>query len=352
MKSASVKRSRWKETQEERRVSEPRLYSGNANPALAASIARELGIGLGAIRVSQFTDGEISVKIEESARGQDVFVIQPTCRPVNRNLMELLIMIDAFRRASARRITAVMPYYGYARQDKKLKPREPVTARLIANLITVAGATRALCLDLHAGQIQGFFDIPVDHLIAGPLIGETLLKQGLAGPDTVVVSPDVGGVARARALAEQLGSPIAIIAKRRPEPNKVEILEIVGDIAGRTCVMIDDMIDTGGSIVQGAMKLMDRGAKEVHACCTHGVLSGDALARVAQSPLTSLMVTDSIPLPSAGPNGAPVAEHSEAPLPLEKIKVISVAKLLAEAIARIHSEGSVSEIFTEFRRYT
>lgn len=322
-------------------MSELKLFSGNANPALAAAIARELDTELGAICVSQFTDGEISVKIDESARGLDVFLIQPTCRPVNRNLMELLIMIDAFRRASARRITAVMPYYGYARQDKKLKPREPVTARLIANLITVAGASRALCLDLHAGQIQGFFDIPVDHLIAGPLIGEALIKRGLAGPDTVVVSPDVGGVARARALAEQLGSPIAIIAKRRPEPNQVEILEIVGDIAGRTCVMVDDIIDTGGSIVHGASKLLDRGAREVHACCTHGILSGDALNRVAQSSLTSLMVTDSVPLPSA-----PVPEGA-----VNKIQVISVAKLLAEAIARIHADVSVSEMFTEYARY-
>ncbi|MBM3493624.1 MAG: ribose-phosphate pyrophosphokinase, partial [Armatimonadetes bacterium] len=268
----------------------------------------------------------------------NVFVVQPTCRPVNRNLMELLIMVDAFRRASARRITAVMPYYGYARQDKKLKPREPVTARLIANLITVAGASRALCLDLHAGQIQGFFDVPVDHLIAGPLIGETLLKRGLAGPGTVVVSPDVGGVARARGLAEQLESPIAIIAKRRPEPNQVEILEIVGDVAGRTCVMIDDMIDTGGSIVQGAVKLLERGATAVHACCTHGVLSGDALDRVEKSPLTSLMVSDSIPLPEGGSATG-------------KIRVISVAKLLANAIARIHADESVSEMFTEFGRY-
>ncbi|NLI01580.1 MAG: ribose-phosphate pyrophosphokinase [Chthonomonadales bacterium] len=319
-----------------------RVFSGNANPKLAENIAAELGVELGRVQVSQFADGEISVKIEESARGLDVFVIQPTCRPVNRNLMELLIMVDAFRRASAKRITAVMPYYGYARQDKKVKPREPVTARLIANLITVAGANRVLCLDLHAGQIQGFFDIPVDHLIAGPLIGETLIKRGLAGPGTVVVSPDVGGVARARALAEQLESPIAIIAKRRPEPNQVEILEIVGDVAGRTCVMVDDMIDTGGSIVQGAVKLLERGATEVHACCTHGVLSGDALQRVLQSPLASLMVTDSIPLPSLDGDAAAVAS---------RIRVISVAKLLAGAIERIHADHSVSEMFTEYGRY-
>lgn len=314
-----------------------RLYCGNANPTLARDIASAMGVELGRMQVDQFSDGEISVKIEESARGLDVFIIQPTCRPVNRNLMELLIMIDAFRRASARRITAVMPYYGYARQDKKVKPREPVSARLVANLVTVAGASRALCIDLHAGQIQGFFDIPMDHLVAGPLVGRALHECGLEGPSVAVVSPDVGGVARARAMAEQLNSSLAIIAKRRPEPNQVEIREVVGEIARRRCVLVDDMIDTGGSIVQGAAKLMDMGATEVHACCTHGVLSGDALERLDQSVLTSLMVTDTIPLPEQGPR--------------RKVRVISVAKMLADAILRIHEDASVSAMFGEYSRY-
>jgi len=319
-------------------VDDLRLFCGNSNPALAQSIADEMGVALGRMQVGSYADGEISVKIEESARGLDVFVIQPTCRPVNQNLMEMLIMLDAFRRASARRITAVMPYYGYGRQDKKVKPREPVSARLVANLITVAGASRALCIDLHAGQIQGFFDIPVDHLIAGPLIGQALKERGLEGPSVAVVSPDVGGVARARSLAEQLDSSLAIIAKRRPEPNQVEIREVVGDIARRVCVLVDDMIDTGGSIVQGALKLMDMGAASVHACCTHGVLSGEALESVADSPLASLMVTDTIPLPEGHP--------------VEKVQVISVAKLLADAIKRIHHDTSVSAMFSEYARYS
>jgi ribose-phosphate pyrophosphokinase len=319
-------------------VDDLRLFCGNANPALARRIAAEMGVELGRMEVGEYSDGEISVKIEESARGLDVFVIQPTCRPVNQNLMEMLIMLDAFRRASARRITAVMPYYGYGRQDKKVKPREPVSARLVANLITVAGANRALCIDLHAGQIQGFFDIPMDHLIAGPLIGQALKERGLEGPSVAVVSPDVGGVARARSLAEQLDSSLAIIAKRRPEPNQVEIREVVGDIRRRICVLMDDMIDTGGSIVQGAEKLLDMGASAVHACCTHGVLSGEALERVADSPLASLMVTDTIPLPQ---------DH-----PVAKVQVISVAKLLADAIKRIHHDASVSAMFSEYAKYT
>ena len=311
-----------------------RIFTGNANPALAASIAAVLDTPLGEICVKQFSDGEIFVKIEESARGQDIFIVQPTCSPVNDNLMELLIMIDAFRRASARRITVVLPYYGYARQDKKIKPREPVTARLVANLITHAGASRVLCLDLHAGQIQGFFDLPVDHLYAGPLIADHLKAEGLYDGNTVVVSPDVGGVARARALAEHLKTSIAIIAKRRPQPNQVEIMEIIGNVSGKVCIMIDDMIDTGGSIVQGAEALMDRGATAVHACCTHGILSGTAIARVDCSPLRSLVVTDTIPLP----------ESKRHP----KIKVLSVAPLLADAIFRIHEDNSVSELFSHY----
>ena len=311
-----------------------RIFSGNANQPLAARIAKEFGRPLGDIMVKQFSDGEICVKIEESARGQDIFIVQPTCGPVNDNLMELLIMIDAFRRASAQRITVVLPYYGYARQDKKVKPREPVTARLVANLITQAGASRVLCLDLHAGQIQGFFDLPVDHLYAGPLIADYLISAGLHNGNICVVSPDVGGVARARALAENLKTSIAIIAKRRPEPNKVEIMEIIGDVQGKICVMVDDMIDTGGSIVQGAEALIERGATAVHACCTHGILSGNAVERVNGSPLRSLVITDTIPLPP----------DKQSP----KIKVLSVAPLLADAILRIHQDNSVSELFQHY----
>ncbi len=311
-----------------------RIFTGNANPKLAAAIAAELHTPLGEIVVKQFSDGEICVKIEESARGQDIFIVQPTCNSVNDNLMEVLIMIDAFRRASASRITVVLPYYGYARQDKKVKPREPVTARLVANLISHAGASRVLCLDLHAGQIQGFFDLPVDHLYAGPLIADYLIGEGLYNGNTVVVSPDVGGVARARALAEHLKSPIAIIVKRRPQANQVEIMEIIGDVAGKTCVMIDDMIDTGGSIVQGAEALIQRGAKEVHACCTHAILSGNAIERINNGPLKSLVVTDTIPL----------APEKQSP----KIKILSVAGLLADAIVRIHEDNSVSELFSGY----
>ncbi len=314
-----------------------RIFTGNANPALATAIAEDLNSPLGAIVVKKFSDGEISVKIDESARGQDIFIVQPTCYPVNDNLMELLIMIDAFRRASAQRITVVLPYYGYARQDKKMQPREPVTARLIANLITQAGASRVLCLDLHAGQIQGFFDLPVDHLYAGPLIAQYLIDNGIYNGNTVVVSPDVGGVARARALAESLKTPIAIIAKRRPEPNKVEIMEIIGDVQGKICVMIDDMIDTAGTIVQGAQALIDRGASAVHACCTHPILSGSAIEKIADSPLQTLLVTDTVPLP----------EDKKIP----KIKVLSVAPLLADAILRIHEDTSVSELFRHYARH-
>lgn len=311
-----------------------RIFTGNANPALAAGIAAELGTPLGEISVSTFSDGEISVKIEESARGQDIFIVQPTCAPVNDNLMELLIMCDAFRRASARRITVVLPYYGYARQDKKIKPREPVTARLVANLITRAGASRVLCLDLHANQIQGFFDMPVDHLYAGPLIAEYLIGERLDDANCVVVSPDVGGVPRARALAEHLHTPIAIIAKRRPEPNKVEIIEIIGDVSGKVCIMIDDMMDTGGTICVGAEALKARGADEVHVCCTHAILSGKAVERLASSPVRKLVVTDTIPLPLD-------KRHP-------KIHVLSVAPLLADAILRIHEDNSVSELFRHY----
>ena len=311
-----------------------RIFAGNSNPRLAESIARELGLSPGKMVVSRFSDGEIRVKVDESARGMDAFIIQSTCCPVNENIMELLIMIDAFRRASAKRITCVIPYYGYARQDKKVKPREPVSARLVANLLTVAGASRILTVDLHAEQIQGFFDLPVDHLFAGPIIAEYLINKGLSNADTVVVSPDVGGVARARALAEMLKTPIAIIAKRRPEPDQAEVVEIIGDVKGRTAVMIDDIIDTAGSIVQGATALKDRGATKIYACCTHPVLSGNAVERLEAAPIEETVVTDTIPSRTERQSG--------------KISMLSVAPLLANAIGRIHKDQSVSELFEEY----
>ncbi|GMV35806.1 MAG: ribose-phosphate pyrophosphokinase [Fimbriimonadales bacterium] len=308
-----------------------KLFTGNANPELSERIAESLGTTLGQIRCSRFSDGEIRVQIEESTRGDDVFIIQPTCAPVNDNLMELLIMLDAFRRASARRISVVMPYYGYARQDKKVKPREPVSARLVANLITNAGADRIMCVDLHADQIQGFFDLPVDHLYAGPLIGQYLIEHEMHLRDTVVVSPDVAGVPRARRLAEQLGAPIAIIAKRRPEPNKVDIMEIIGEVEGKTCIMIDDMIDTAGSIVQGADALFHRGAVDVVACCTHGVLSGDAPKRLESSGISLVVCTDTVPI--------------DRTKRFPKLTVLPAAPLLAEAIRRVHLDMSVSSLF-------
>ncbi len=313
-----------------------RIFSGNANPALAGKIAHHLGLPLGRLHVARFADGEVQVKVDESVRGMDVFLVQPTCAPVNETLMEVLILTDAFRRASARRITLVMPYYGYARQDKKIKPREPVTARLVADLITTSGADRLLCVDLHAKQIQGFFQIPLDHLYAGPLLGTHFAERGMTNHDTVVVSPDVGGVGRARGMAEMLHAPIAIIVKRRPEPNQVEIMEIIGDVRGKTCVMVDDMIDTGGSLVSGVCALMDRGARRVFACCTHAVLSRPAVERIEASPIEELVVTDTIPL------------SDDKRLPCPKISVISVAPLLADAIRRIHQDASVSELFETF----
>jgi ribose-phosphate pyrophosphokinase len=309
-----------------------KLFTGNANPELAERIALTLGVRLGRMTCTRFSDGEIRVQIDESTRGDDVFIVQPTCAPVNDNVMEILIMLDAFRRASARRITVVMPYYGYARQDKKIKPREPVTARLIADLITAAGAHRIICCDLHADQIQGFFDMPVDHLYAGPMIGDYLIREGLSAADVVVVSPDVAGVPRARRLAEQLGKPIAIIAKRRPEPNKVEVMEIVGEVNGKICIMMDDMIDTGGSIIQGAMTLRQRGAVDVLACCTHGVFSGDAAQRLDESEaISSVVCMDTIP----------IERHKR----FDKIVVRESAPLLAEAIRRVHLDQSVSSLF-------
>ncbi|MGI6295034.1 MAG: ribose-phosphate diphosphokinase [Armatimonadota bacterium] len=310
-------------------MNELKLFTGTANPELAQKIANKLGIELGDLTIRRFADGEVHAKANQSVRGCDAFIVQSCQTPVNDHLMELLVIIDSFRRASVRRVTVVMPYFCYSRQDKKLKPREPVTAKLVANLLTTAGANRVLTMDLHSGQIMGFFDIPVDHLYSGPIIAGHI-KENIPLDNAVVVSPDVGGVTRARALAEVLGTPIAIIIKRRPEPNRAEVTEIIGDVAGKTAIMFDDMIDTGGSIISGAEALLARGTSEVYAACTHGLLSGNAVERLAASPIKKLIMTDTIPLPP-GADG--------------KIAVVSVSELLADAIQRIHSESSISEIF-------
>jgi ribose-phosphate pyrophosphokinase len=313
-----------------------KLFAGNANPELALNVARELGLELGKLTSTQFADGEIRIMVEESARGNDVFILQPTCYPTNDNLMELFIMLDAFRRASARRITVVMPYYGYARQDKKIKPREPITARLVADIIQNSGAGRVVALDLHAEQIQGFFNVPVDHLYGGPILGNYFVDMGLSeDPNVVVVSPDVAGVTRAKSLADRLNCNFVVIAKRRPAPNQVEVVEIVGDFVGKRCVMIDDMIDTGGSIVVGAQALMDRGASEVIACCTHAVFSKDASVRLQNSCLSQVVVLDTVPV---GPEKR-----------FEKLTVLPSAPLIAAAIRRIHLDVSVSELFQDWR---
>ncbi len=308
-----------------------KIFSGNANRALAEKICAYLAIPLGRANVKTFSDGEIFVEIQENVRGADVFVIQPTCPPVNDHLMELLIMIDALRRASARRITAVIPYYGYARQDRKVIPRTPITAKLVANLITVAGARRVLTIDLHAGQIQGFFDIPVDHLYAAPVL-ITYLKEEFRGKEIVIVSPDAGGVERARAYAKRLNAGLAIIDKRRLRPNESEVMHVVGDVKGKVAIIVDDMIDTAGTICKAAEALYERGAKEVHGMATHPVLSGPAIERLKKSPMKSVVVTDTIPL-------------REEAKKLKKIKVLSVAELLGEAIRRIHNDDSVSSLF-------
>jgi ribose-phosphate pyrophosphokinase len=313
-----------------------KLFAGNAHKDLGQRVADYLQVELGRMTSTRFSDGEIRIQVDESARGNDVFIIQPTCAPVNDSLMELLILLDAFRRASASRITVVIPYYGYARQDKKLKPREPITARLVADLIEEAGAHRVVCVDLHAEQIQGFFDIPVDHLYGGPILGRHFVGLGFTeNDDVVVVSPDVAGVTRARALAEMLRAPIAIIAKRRPEPNKVDIVEIIGDVSGKRCLMIDDMIDTGGSIIQGAEALLKRGATEVHAAATHAVFSGNASQRLQDSVVTSVVTLDTVPIPSVKQ--------------FPKLTVLPAAPLIGEAIRRIHTNESISTLFDDFR---
>ena len=308
---------------------ELKLFSGNANRPLAEEIAQHLDVGLGDAEVSRFSDGEVYVQINENVRGTDVFVIQPTCPPVNDNLMELLVMIDAFKRASARRITAVLPYYGYGRQDRKAQPRVPISAKLVADLITAAGASRVLAVDLHAGQIQGFFNIPVDHLFAAPVIIDHLAKKELE--DLVLVSPDAGGVERARAIAKRLRAGLAIIDKRRDGPNVAVFMYLIGEVKDKDVVVIDDMIDTAGTLIQAVEAVKREGARRVLACGVHPVLSGPAISRIGSSELEELIITNSVPLPP------------EKRLP--KIHVLSVAPLLAEAIRRIHDEESVSTLF-------
>lgn len=308
-----------------------KLYSLSSNQPLAEKIANYLDVDLGKISVERFSDGEISINIDESIRGDDVFIVQPTSQPTNDYLMELLIMIDALRRASARTITAVIPYYGYARQDRKARSREPITAKLVANLITTAGADRVVALDLHADQIQGFFDIPVDHLLGAPLLASWFLDKDIPKEDIIVVSPDHGGATRARRLAEFLDAPIAIVDKRRPKPNVAEVMSIIGDVDGKTAIIIDDMIDTAGTITLAAQALKDRGATEVYACGTHGIFSGPAIERIQNSPIKTMIVTDSIHLP----------EEKR----IDKIEMISVSELIGQAIERIYEDRSVSPLF-------
>jgi ribose-phosphate pyrophosphokinase len=307
-----------------------KVFSLNSNIPLAQEIAKFIGVELGKCSVSKFSDGEIQINIEESIRGCDVYVIQSTSFPVNDNIMELLIMIDALKRASAKTINIVMPYYGYARQDRKARAREPITAKLMANLLETAGATRVICLDLHAPQIQGFFDIPIDHLMGVPILSEYFKNKELNG-DIVIVSPDHGGVTRARKMAERLKAPIAIIDKRRPRPNVAEVMNIVGNIEGKVAILIDDIIDTAGTSTLAANALVENGAAEVYACCTHPVLSGPAIERIQNSKIKELVVTNSIQLP----------EEKKT----DKIIHLSVAPLIGEAIIRVHEEQSVSTLF-------
>ncbi|SHI08237.1 ribose-phosphate pyrophosphokinase [Clostridium collagenovorans DSM 3089] len=311
-----------------------KVFSGNSNPKLAQDIAETLGVTLGDANVTTFSDGEISVNINETVRGRDVFVIQSTNEPVNNNLMELLIMIDAFKRASAGRVTAVIPYYGYARQDRKAKARDPITAKLVADILTAAGADRVLTMDLHAAQIQGYFNIPVDNLMGVPILANYFIDLGFKdNEDVVVVSPDLGSVTRSRKFADKLHAPIAIIDKRRPKANVSEVMNIIGDIKGKTCIMIDDMIDTAGTITNGAAALMKLGAKEVYACCSHGVLSGPAIERLENSVLKEVVMLHTIDLPQDKL--------------IEKIKVLPVAPIFAEAIKRIYEDVSVSKLFED-----
>jgi ribose-phosphate pyrophosphokinase len=306
-----------------------KLFSLNSNRELANEIAEVIGVSLGKCSVNRFSDGEIQINIDESIRGCDVFVVQSTSNPVNEHIMELLIMIDALKRASARKINVVMPYYGYARQDRKARSREPITAKLVADLLETAGTSRMITLDLHAPQIQGFFDIPIDHLMGVPILAEYFEKKNF--DDIVVVSPDHGGVVRARKMADRLKAPIAIIDKRRPRPNVAEVMNIIGNIEGKTAIIIDDIIDTAGTITLAANALVEQGACEVYACCTHPVLSGPAIERIAHSKIKELVITNSIPL----------SEEKR----IEKIKQLSVAPLIGEAIVRVFEHRSVSDLF-------
>ena len=306
-----------------------KVFTGNANPEIAQEICNYLDMPLSKAEVKQFSDGEVSVEIGENVRGTDVFVIQTTCTPVNDHLMELVIMVDALRRASARRITAVLPYYGYARQDRKVRPRVPITAKAVAEMLMAVGTRRVLCMDLHAGQIQGFFNIPVDHLYSAPILLKHIRRNF---EDVIMVSPDAGGVERTRAFAKRLNADLAIIDKRRERANESEAMNVIGDVSGKTAVLLDDMVDTAGTLCGAAAKLKENGAKEVHACCAHAVLSGPAIERINDSQIKSLVVTNSIPLADKGER-------------CDKIKVLSVGELLGEAISRIHSEDSVSYLF-------
>ena len=321
-------RKRSRSLSEDRRF---KLFSGSANPRLAEDVAQHIGVTVGQVKLQRFADGEVYFQLLENVRGVDVFVMQPTCFPVDQHLVELLIMIDALKRASAARITAVVPYYGYARQDRKDRPRVAISAKLIADLLTTAGANRALFVDLHAAQIQGFFDIPVDHMFASPVLVSYFRELKL--PNLIVVSPDAGGVERARFFAQKVGAPLAIVDKRRTDLNVAEVMNVVGDVKGKTCLIIDDIIDTAGTLVKTVDALLDAGATAVHACASHAVLSGPAIDRIAASRLEQLVVTDTIPL-------------REAAHKVSKIKVVSIAGLLAATIENIHMETSVSTLFS------
>lgn len=308
-----------------------KIFAGNSNLGLAKKIAEKCSLELGKVELLRFKDGEVYIEIEETVRGRDIFVIQSTSEPVNENLMELLIFVDALKRASANSINVIIPYYGYARQDRKSKPREPITSKLVANLLTTAGVNRVLAMDLHADQIQGFFDIPVDHMQALPLMAKYFKDKGLYGEKVVVVSPDVGGVKRARKLAEKLDCKIAIIDKRRPKPNMSEVMNLIGEVEGKIAILIDDMIDTAGTITNGADAIIQRGAVEAYACCSHGVFSDPAIERLEKSSLKKVIITDSIALPKRKQ--------------IDKIEVLTVAEIFSNAIERIVHKKSISELF-------
>jgi ribose-phosphate pyrophosphokinase len=307
-----------------------KVFSGSAHPQLAGEIAEFLGVSLGQSRLRRFPDSEVSFQIDENIRGTDVFIVQPTCNPVDEHIMELLIMVDAFRRSSASRITAVLPYYGYARQDRKDKPRVPISAKLVANILSAAGVNRVLTMDLHKAQIQGFFDIPVDHLFAAPVVIDYLSRQEF--PQLTMVAPDAGGAERARAYAKRLGAELAVIDKRRTDDGTAEVMNVIGEVGGRTCVIADDIIDTAGTIQKGAQALVDAGATRVLACAVHGVLSGPALDRIERSPIERLIVTNTIPLTAKR-------------IKCGKIVELPVGRLLGQAIRSIHEETSVSSLF-------